>query len=726
DIHDVSYWRNNLIAGSKRYNYLFIALRSEIRVYAPQYPYQKIPEKPLATLTSSPIVPSRGYIDAHHPHAINSLTIGDLGTEEVLVSAHDDGDVCVWYTRDLKRMALRLSVGQSAWGVALHQERRLLAVSANSHVITVFELAMAVDEDEVIEEVVSRKEGDVTFESIRRRKRPPESRDGDGSGESDEEPSECPAASASSSAGSKKRRKKSADTGAAAPVKDKAIKTLKGHENNIPSIAFLDDSSGRWLVGTSIDGTVILWDVKTERAVEKCKLGFMSRGWSVLLLKPQSFKAVRDIWETVGKSSDYTPRRNQLSFGGDPDMPPCPYISGVRTYSTGYYRQQRPLGPLNLEARAWDVTPDVVTAAFHRPAYVPAVADSEDEYSSEETDDEDPPEINVYLDPMVQYEELEDPAPPPPPLVTPDPIPNPAHAHLSHNITAHNTNAWQPPSEFDDDDDDDDDEDTYSEDDNENLAAPDTNSSYTDSDSDSDAPPPPPPLAPIDLSDLTTPSPSPSSHSSDSDSDSKPEPDPTTPPLSFIFTTTEHHAYLLPTTPVLTPSVQCRQFLHQPTPPPALQYLTNIDRLNMVHTIPELSLVISASQKGRVGLFRLTRCKDHFAMRLDAVLPREACDGGASDGRARDGAGDTVDVASRPSAALMGVSVAPLQAGQARGGKWRGAGHAGRRWRLMLVYTNGAVLSYELARDDGEEMAVAAGGSKTATAGIVGSGFVMI
>jgi len=35
----------------------------------------------------------------------------------------------------------------------------------------------------------------------------------------------------------------------------------------------LDDSSGRWLVGTAIDGMVILWDVHMEKMVEKCKLG---------------------------------------------------------------------------------------------------------------------------------------------------------------------------------------------------------------------------------------------------------------------------------------------------------------------------------------------------------------------------------------------------------------------------------------------------------------------
>lgn len=235
-------------------------------------------------------MPSRGYIDEQHPHAINSLTIGELGSEEVLVSAHDDGNVCVWYTRDLTRIALRLSVSESAWGVALHKEKRLLAVSANSHVITVFELGVGRDEQaarevwhrrgwdssdeegeaaaEEKEAMARRAEGKRPIYSVpgQTKRRPAwEGSDGDDDGKQGREHG-CEGCRRRAPPRNRKKRRK---------INDKSVKTLTGHLNNIPNISFLDDDSGRWLTGTDIDGFVILWDVHTQRMVEKCKLGFL-------------------------------------------------------------------------------------------------------------------------------------------------------------------------------------------------------------------------------------------------------------------------------------------------------------------------------------------------------------------------------------------------------------------------------------------------------------------
>lgn len=49
-------------------------------------------------------------------------------------------------------------------------------------------------------------------------------------------------------------------------------KILKGHAHNIPSISFLDDPSGNWLVGTSIDGMVIVWDIERKEIVSETRL----------------------------------------------------------------------------------------------------------------------------------------------------------------------------------------------------------------------------------------------------------------------------------------------------------------------------------------------------------------------------------------------------------------------------------------------------------------------
>ena len=201
------------------------------------------------------------------------------------------------------------------------------------------------------------------------------------------------------------------------------------------------------------------------------------------------------------------------------------------------------------------------------------------------------------------------------------------------------------------------------------------------------------------------------------DDEEEEEPEPAPPPLSFIFSTTERNAYLLPTS-FLSPTVYCRSFLQQQFPPDQ-QYLQQINRLNMVLPIPELSLVVAASQPGRVGLFRLTRSGGHFGMRLDTTLPREGGNSGT-------------DVEERPPVALLGVAVSPIQGKQMgrngragssgssssdrsddvggrrkrkelqRGGGWRGV-EARRRWRLTMVYTDGSILSYELGRETEEE-----------------------
>ncbi|PWW80477.1 hypothetical protein C7212DRAFT_172418 [Tuber magnatum] len=346
DLGEVSFWRNNLVAASKRHNHLYVALRSSIRVYSPAYPNQIISRNiPYVTLASGSTRTGPGYIDPAEPHAINSLTVGDLGFEEVLVSAHDDGDVCVWYTRDLSRLAFRLSVGESAWGVALHKERRLVAVSANNHLIHVFELAMTDDGD-------CPCPGEGTNAGLahrhrrrRRRKRGSFGCDGEGGFEGRCDLNGKPLVGNDDA--SKKRRKKS-------PMKNKTTTILKGHGCNIPNVSFLDDPTGRWLVGTSIDGMVVLWDVMTERPVEKCRLGMDNRGWSVLFLKPQAFKPVSNIYEALGKP---VPEESQISLEG-PSRISLNAI-GIKTISTDYYDPvPGSQAQLSRMARAWDISPD--------------------------------------------------------------------------------------------------------------------------------------------------------------------------------------------------------------------------------------------------------------------------------------------------------------------------------------------------------------------------------
>ncbi|KAI8601308.1 hypothetical protein EDD21DRAFT_321884, partial [Dissophora ornata] len=76
--------------------------------------------------------------DDTNDKTINVIKVGYLGSDEVLVTADEAGDVCVWFTRNLQRDPLLLSVTKSAWGIAVHPEQRLIAISSNAYTATVF------------------------------------------------------------------------------------------------------------------------------------------------------------------------------------------------------------------------------------------------------------------------------------------------------------------------------------------------------------------------------------------------------------------------------------------------------------------------------------------------------------------------------------------------------------------------------------------------------------
>jgi hypothetical protein len=107
----------------------------------------------------------------------------------------------------------------------------------------------------------------------------------------------------------------------------------------------------------------------------------------------------------------------------------------------------------------------------------------------------------------------------------------------------------------------------------------------------------------------------------------------------------------------------------------------HFDRLNLFTCIPELSLVVAASQVGRAALITLTRLEDNFSsrhgpvvmFRLDLILPFKVHENNKN----------------RPVGPLVGIATAPLQ-GKAK------------RWRLLMHYIDHTVLSYELFRRDGE------------------------
>ncbi|ATZ51126.1 hypothetical protein BCIN_06g05590 [Botrytis cinerea B05.10] len=151
-------WRMNLVALSQKYNMYFVAYLDTIHITKPQTLKQIMPGVPdmiLRLPKSSNAGP--GYVYTSRPHCVNNMIIGNLGNKEILLFCCDDGDVTAYYT-DLLAGELQQTVestpssipigstqpfflenvGISAWGLAIHQKSRLIAVSSNNQEVVVF------------------------------------------------------------------------------------------------------------------------------------------------------------------------------------------------------------------------------------------------------------------------------------------------------------------------------------------------------------------------------------------------------------------------------------------------------------------------------------------------------------------------------------------------------------------------------------------------------------
>lgn len=159
-------FRMNLAALSQRYNMYIVAYQEKIHVYVPKNAPEILTEPPALVLRPPPseFAPHcYQSLNATFSHQINNLIVGDLGSHEVLLVAYDDGDVIAYYTATLARYIQRVvqpwnsesfsrsktpkpffkkTVGCTAWGLALHQQSRLIAVSSNLREITVFAFAL--------------------------------------------------------------------------------------------------------------------------------------------------------------------------------------------------------------------------------------------------------------------------------------------------------------------------------------------------------------------------------------------------------------------------------------------------------------------------------------------------------------------------------------------------------------------------------------------------------
>lgn len=149
----INRWRGNLSALSQIHNLYFICCSKFIHVYRPSFPDQELLHTPDLILTPPLTAPNlEGYVDPITPHSINRIVVAFLGNEEILLVCCDDGDVIGYRTGAIQRAIDRLSdltcvldddnessgsvtpffkenVGKSAWGLSVHQQARMIAVS---------------------------------------------------------------------------------------------------------------------------------------------------------------------------------------------------------------------------------------------------------------------------------------------------------------------------------------------------------------------------------------------------------------------------------------------------------------------------------------------------------------------------------------------------------------------------------------------------------------------
>lgn len=343
-----SAWRCNLTALSQKHNLYFVATVESIAVFLPDFPYQKLGTKPALVMTPSLANQNaKGYINEESPHAINHLLVGDLGNEEILLVARDSGNIDAYHTRAIRdainkepykfskdghadfvglRAFFSQWVHRSAWGLAIHKEARMIAVSANRDPrfnaedpyakITVFAFALS-----------NAREVEAANEDTE-----------------EQESSEIDAEW-------RTWRPDSVPWDQRTPPRNHNYKIVldMGHHNNIPSISFsntTEDQVGMWLFSTDIEGDMIAWNVWKKHIVNcwttatnlpgemplrigrgihrESKLvrgvarridgGETDRGWIVAALDPRAFATADNMAEFCGVNP-LVINPQQTSFG---------------------------------------------------------------------------------------------------------------------------------------------------------------------------------------------------------------------------------------------------------------------------------------------------------------------------------------------------------------------------------------------------------------------------
>ncbi|KAL5339713.1 hypothetical protein BJX70DRAFT_397425 [Aspergillus crustosus] len=643
-----AHWRCNLTALSQRRNLLFVACSTQIYVWEPAGASQTLGTNP--EMIINPVMKEpRGeaYIQPACPHDINSILVDDLGREEVLLLVTDSGNVCGYRIEAifsaLKRAAdsgktkpLNTSevdpffieyVGASAWGLAIHKFARLIAVSANTGLVTVFAFALVDSAAEREDDSLSLGEDEdftdygQTWQHIRTNDQFNQFR----------------------YLLSNKRRTRNIKL------------SYTGHFSNIPSVTFLNsdlDPNGTWMVSTDIDNKVIYWKVWEDLGpFNVYYLNYVSfgtfpdalhndsdRGWTVIALDPRTFHLVKSTEDACGgqpqrrvkdgqavldltKLSNDVPDASRLynyfppAVRAEPEETVLPDIFGADCLigGSGSTQEKRGTRATRSSAVLKPNHPSVFADAFsHQAVYGSTNADDLSDDNTDATDhvsgDQQATGQGLFLA-LNEADGTNGTVPPGHgPLTTPQFLQYALLEALGGDV--HEVEALLGESLGHDSDDDEDDH--YFQ----NQHMDDAEDDPTDVDDMSGVG-----IGPFQVYDPPTKSNFPVLHFSQTD------------------------IRLIPHPFATTPSVVCDSPLLQSFAHPIVS-IRHFDRFNMVKYIPEHGIVVAVSQKGRAAIIALTESRSSgYSFRVDWIVPLES----------QEKYGD------RPLVPLLGMSVSPMQ-----------------------------------------------------------------
>lgn len=603
-------------------------------------------------LPSQPSSPGLfGHIDRSEPHAINYLIIEKLGKDEVIANVRDDGDVEIFLVRhvihaistrttsghnveipvaDNVKPIFQRNVGISAWGLAIHTQARILAVSSNRHEVTIFRFGLV---DELEAPKGSRRKAMLSGQLGEW-----EDEHGDDNPES--------------------RRERNADV---------TRQVLNG-EANIPHIAFCntgDDPDGRWLLTTDISGVCRAIDLHKFALVQAFRFGpsfglplaggsydRINAGWGIMFLDTRSFVAQDSIQEALGLGDDELPpdtKNDPRVWDLSKTLRHLPDVSNA-------FREPRlmkgPMTPVREVSQSTTGPSSGASSPLNTQTAVTSnltavLASVLEQAAQEESADEE--DAGVPLDPGVIPDHS-------------DPDPNPDTGESpSEDQELVDVEMWS------------DDEGSDGEGTEDSISQ---TAYYGGQRICGNVP------QFVRGTDLCEDLPCPVLHAS----------------IRNVYLLQPSMQRLRQNDPFMPPLFGMAAPLKQSI---QAEYsaLNSFDRLNMHAHIPTLGVVVLASQKGRAVIMSLARIsqnielpadidpqlglKTNFTLRAECVLPFES----------QERAGQ------RPFTPLHGIAVGPIQ------GTESSSDHL-KRWKLMMMFQDHSILSYEIRRTKGKDINV--------------------